>query len=341
VLAALRSETGTDIKAGLRSRYGLLAASGYVRHLAEFPTVIRILDTELRLITPTDPEGVGVGREDPLEHGRGERERDGRCFRLPATSALSDRFRSLSAINRYDWFDSGCPFCHPSKLTERVSPDHREKNSRHEDQPRQYARRHERGIGLELAKSANRLGKKDTDIRIHRLLMLSRIVSLGRFEGPPENHRVDEGKDPSPYQSPQCAKDKASESRLASPVSATRICGILYAGLTSISFPHLALLWLRNSYTTSDDAEGGRLCWNAMHHALLQPIEVVRDGLRRHPCVGTTKLVWPAGRVPPYPTRLMHGRWVFAGTLFWFRHDQVFTRPDRQDVPQDRYGTEA
>jgi hypothetical protein len=93
--------------------------------------------------------------------------------------------------------------------------------------------------------------------------------------------------------------------------------------------------------STSDDAEAVRLWRDAMYEALLQPIEVVRDGLRRYPCVGTTKMVWPAGRVPPYPTRLMHGRWMFAGAFFWLRHDQVFTRPDWHDVPKDRYGTEA
>jgi serine/threonine protein kinase/formylglycine-generating enzyme required for sulfatase activity len=58
VLKLLLPETGTDIKGNMRSRQGLWQASGYADRPREFDELLRILDTELRLITPTDPEGV-------------------------------------------------------------------------------------------------------------------------------------------------------------------------------------------------------------------------------------------------------------------------------------------
>jgi hypothetical protein len=58
VLKALLPDTGTAIKGGIRSRQELLAASGYVQRPGDFDKLLRILDTEIRLVTPTDPEGV-------------------------------------------------------------------------------------------------------------------------------------------------------------------------------------------------------------------------------------------------------------------------------------------
>jgi len=57
VLKALLPETGTDIKGQMRSRKELLEASGYANRPRDFDDLIHILDPELRLITPTDPEG--------------------------------------------------------------------------------------------------------------------------------------------------------------------------------------------------------------------------------------------------------------------------------------------
>jgi eukaryotic-like serine/threonine-protein kinase len=57
VLKALLPETGTDIKGQMRSRQELLEASGYANRPKDFDDLIHILDPELRLITPTDPEG--------------------------------------------------------------------------------------------------------------------------------------------------------------------------------------------------------------------------------------------------------------------------------------------
>jgi formylglycine-generating enzyme required for sulfatase activity len=57
VLKVLLPETGTDIKGRLRSAGELLEASGYGSRPKEFDDLLRILDGEIRLLTPTDPEG--------------------------------------------------------------------------------------------------------------------------------------------------------------------------------------------------------------------------------------------------------------------------------------------
>src|SRR5262249_24282445 len=58
VLRALLPEVGTDIKGHMRTRDVLLAASGYASRPEAFGELLRILDAELHLITPTDPEGT-------------------------------------------------------------------------------------------------------------------------------------------------------------------------------------------------------------------------------------------------------------------------------------------
>lgn len=58
VLKALLPEAGMDIKGHMRSGAELLAASGYARRPTEFQNLMTILDREIRLVTPTDPDGV-------------------------------------------------------------------------------------------------------------------------------------------------------------------------------------------------------------------------------------------------------------------------------------------
>jgi serine/threonine protein kinase/formylglycine-generating enzyme required for sulfatase activity len=57
VLKALLPESGTDIKGHMRSYNELLATSGYASRPRDFDDLVSILDAEIRLITPTDPEG--------------------------------------------------------------------------------------------------------------------------------------------------------------------------------------------------------------------------------------------------------------------------------------------
>ncbi len=58
VLKALLPETGSDIKGNMRSRRELLDASGLGDRPKDFEGLLRILDGEVRLVTPTDPDGV-------------------------------------------------------------------------------------------------------------------------------------------------------------------------------------------------------------------------------------------------------------------------------------------
>ena len=58
VLKALLPEVGTDIKGHMKSHAELLEVSWIRTPPSEFTGLLRILDGELRLITPTDPEGA-------------------------------------------------------------------------------------------------------------------------------------------------------------------------------------------------------------------------------------------------------------------------------------------
>jgi formylglycine-generating enzyme required for sulfatase activity len=55
VLRALLPETGSDIKGNMQSHAKLLEASGYARRGRDFEELLRILDGELRLLTPAQP----------------------------------------------------------------------------------------------------------------------------------------------------------------------------------------------------------------------------------------------------------------------------------------------
>ncbi|QDU97648.1 bifunctional serine/threonine-protein kinase/formylglycine-generating enzyme family protein [Lignipirellula cremea] len=63
VLQELLPGEGTNIKGHWRSQQQLLAASGYASRERDFGDLLRILDTELRLITPTDPERAAAEQE--------------------------------------------------------------------------------------------------------------------------------------------------------------------------------------------------------------------------------------------------------------------------------------
>jgi serine/threonine protein kinase/formylglycine-generating enzyme required for sulfatase activity len=67
VLRALLPESGADIKGEMKSYGELLEASGYARRRKDFDDLIRILDSEIRLITPTDPGGVEA-EDDSASH---------------------------------------------------------------------------------------------------------------------------------------------------------------------------------------------------------------------------------------------------------------------------------
>jgi hypothetical protein len=71
VLKALLPESGTDIKGHMRSYANLLEASGYGNRPSDFDGLIRVLDSEIRLITPTDPEGkAGADESASIQSGQ-------------------------------------------------------------------------------------------------------------------------------------------------------------------------------------------------------------------------------------------------------------------------------
>jgi formylglycine-generating enzyme required for sulfatase activity len=63
VLRVLLPEPGSNLRGARQSRDKLLAAAGYSRRPEDFSALLRILDTELRLITPTHPEELGSRQE--------------------------------------------------------------------------------------------------------------------------------------------------------------------------------------------------------------------------------------------------------------------------------------
>jgi eukaryotic-like serine/threonine-protein kinase len=71
-LQALLPEAVTDIKGRMRSDAELLEASGYRGRPRDFDELILILDRQIRLITPTDPEGM-ASEEGRVPPGKQER----------------------------------------------------------------------------------------------------------------------------------------------------------------------------------------------------------------------------------------------------------------------------
>jgi eukaryotic-like serine/threonine-protein kinase len=84
VLKALLPETGTDIKGQMHSEAELREVSGYADLPRDFADLVRILDHELRLITPTDPEGSSSER-------KGERGASAPCLLDPGQGADAPR----------------------------------------------------------------------------------------------------------------------------------------------------------------------------------------------------------------------------------------------------------
>lgn len=75
VLRALLPERGTDIRGHLLPQGQLLQVSGYAERPRDFEELLRILDGELRLITPSEPRSASgesesvdsVGRVEPAQ----------------------------------------------------------------------------------------------------------------------------------------------------------------------------------------------------------------------------------------------------------------------------------
>ncbi len=77
VLRALLPEAGTNIKGSMRSYEQLLKVSSYANRPDDFQDVVDMLDSRLRLITPTDPDGI-----DAQQAGVTLREHEQRYYQL-------------------------------------------------------------------------------------------------------------------------------------------------------------------------------------------------------------------------------------------------------------------
>ena len=105
VLRALLPEVGTDIKGNMRSEQQLLADSGYSHQPKSFAALLRILDGELRLITPTESEegeegarGQGPGASDE-EESHGDSARSGPCGVAKRDGAGGEMLRGDEGIS--------------------------------------------------------------------------------------------------------------------------------------------------------------------------------------------------------------------------------------------------
>jgi serine/threonine protein kinase/formylglycine-generating enzyme required for sulfatase activity/tetratricopeptide (TPR) repeat protein len=70
VLKSLLPESGSDIKGQMRSEQDLQVRSGYADHPREFADLMHVLDSELRLITPTEPADSGEEQLAASSRGR-------------------------------------------------------------------------------------------------------------------------------------------------------------------------------------------------------------------------------------------------------------------------------
>ena len=68
VLQSLLPEVGTDLKGRMRPVQTLLDASGYAERPDEFRRLLAILESEMRLIAPAEPDGMAPGDESMESH---------------------------------------------------------------------------------------------------------------------------------------------------------------------------------------------------------------------------------------------------------------------------------
>jgi hypothetical protein len=91
--------------------------------------------------------------------------------------------------------------------------------------------------------------------------------------------------------------------------------------------------------STTGNPIGAEFWARASYHVLLNDSKRINGVLRYWSACGLNIINLLGNRI--YPTGLQHGEWLFSGTFFWFRHDRIFTVPNWDVVPDDRYGTEA
>jgi hypothetical protein len=100
ILKSLLPDLNTDIKRYMRSQQELLEASGYTNRPTDFADLLRILDGELRLITPTAPEGETLSGEPDASASGSHASRSGKsgsnANNPPANAGGSSRYYQLT-----------------------------------------------------------------------------------------------------------------------------------------------------------------------------------------------------------------------------------------------------
>lgn len=91
VLSMLVPADGTNIKAHMRSYNELMSASGYVVQPDEFAGLLKVLDSDLRLITPTEPVQVVDTDSRPVEESHGRYFQLSHDYLIPALRSWLDQ----------------------------------------------------------------------------------------------------------------------------------------------------------------------------------------------------------------------------------------------------------
>ena len=130
VLSSLLPEAGTDIKGAMRSEQELRSVSGYREQRRRFSQMIALLDSELRLITPTDSNGddSAATKSYQLTHDflvpairQWLRRKQGATIRGRAKLRLADRAEIWSSRRENRHLPSWIEWLSFSTLTERDS----------------------------------------------------------------------------------------------------------------------------------------------------------------------------------------------------------------------------
>lgn len=106
---------------------------------------------------------------------------------------------------------------------------------------------------------------------------------------------------------------------------------------------HDAVFYGHTKGNTTNCSMTGALIWrNIGYEYLLNRYwELVDPALKASAAVGIHKMCWGDHNVSPYPTKLIRGNWMFAGTFFWFRPMFTHGCDDWRNIPVDRYGAES
>jgi hypothetical protein len=101
--------------------------------------------------------------------------------------------------------------------------------------------------------------------------------------------------------------------------------------------PTEATLYAHTKGVSRPQSQSVSLWREVMYHACLSDLDRVMSLLRRFACAGPFMKIGHQFDRSIVPRNHFH----FAGSFFWFRNDQLFSRPDWRSIPNFRFGVEA